>query len=104
MVVIEVFTPVVQRILKHNMVSSLTTRATELEEAGPRSAQPFTFPKIWRVELLARSTGTGVGILYKLGFSCSLSFLVLPFPVKATGRTFALEVRITKIIWLGEKR
>lgn len=46
MVVIEVFTPVVQRILKHNMVSSPTTPTAKPEEVGIRPPQPFTFPEI----------------------------------------------------------
>lgn len=43
MVVIEVFTPVVQRILKHNMVS-LPAPPTEREVGTP--SWPFTFTKI----------------------------------------------------------
>lgn len=43
MVVIEVFTPVVQRILKHNMVS-LPAPTTEPGVGTP--SRPFTFTKI----------------------------------------------------------
>lgn len=42
MVVIEVFTPVVQRILKHNMVSSPDTLTTKQSIIFP---QPFAIPQ-----------------------------------------------------------
>lgn len=76
MVVIEVFTPVVQRILKHNMVSSPDTRAAK---PGETDASWSAFPKIWGWGWLASQPGLGVGILSELGFSCSLVSLAMSF-------------------------
>lgn len=61
MVVIEVFTPVVQRILKHNMVSPPSTLTAEPEEVGARPSQPFTLQGYWVGVGHPDSQGLGLG-------------------------------------------
>lgn len=70
MVVIEVFTPVVQRILKHNMVSSPDTRTTEPGEG--HKLPVFHFSKDLGMGLAADGQGLG------WGFCCTLWVFVHP--------------------------
>lgn len=82
MVVIEVFTPVVQRILKHNMVSSLPSLTAKLEEKGTRPPQPFTFPEIWGGVGWRDSQGLSLGFCLCWGFCAACLPLVLYFSSK----------------------
>lgn len=84
MVVIEVFTPVVQRILKHNMVSSLPSLTAEPEEEGTRPPQPFTFPEIWCGVGWPDSQGLSLGFCLCWGFCAACLPLVLSFSSKTT--------------------
>ena len=73
MVVIEVFTPVVQRILKHNMVSSPDTQTAEPGEG--HKLPVFNFSK--DLGMGSAADGQGLG----LGFCCTLWVFTHPTPL-----------------------